>query len=83
MYKKVPSQIFSFKENVFVAFASDLYQYDVKGYENIELVSAKTGKIALFIFDQNEKDQDGDVTCSIMKCIAPGLTHLKMIIFND
>lgn len=85
MYIEAPSGKFTFKNNTFVAFASDLYQGKVSFTKNesIGVISEKTGKIAYFVFMKDEFDREGDLVCSSYMCIDKGLEHLKMKIFND
>jgi len=51
--------------------------------EGFSIVSAKTGKIAVFALYNHEEDFEGDLLKWVFKCVTPGLTHLKAVIFND
>lgn len=84
------SSKFSFKNNTFVAEASDFGRnldlgrvYDDACDEGFSIVSAKTGKIAVFALYNHEEDNEGDLVSWIFRCVTPGLTHLKAVIFND
>jgi hypothetical protein len=86
----ISSSKFSFKNNTFVAEASDFGRklplgrvYDDACDEGFSIVSAKTGKIAVFALYNHEEDKEGDLVSWIFKCVTPGLTHLKAVIFND
>jgi hypothetical protein len=57
--------------------------FDGAADEGFSIVSAKTGKIAVFAFYNHEKDGEGDLVSWIFRCVTPGLTHLKAVIFND
>jgi hypothetical protein len=86
----ISSSRFSFKGNTFSTEASDLGRsfeldrvYDDALDLGFSIVSAKTGKIAVFAFYNHEKDGEGDLVSWIFRCVTPGLTHLKAVIFND
>jgi hypothetical protein len=87
-----PSSNFTFnkKTNTFSAEASDFGRtfeldrvYDDACDEGFSIVSAKTGKIAVFALYNHEEDEEGDLISWIFRCVTPGLTHLKAVIFND
>jgi hypothetical protein len=84
------SSKFSFKNNQFTAEASDFGRnfdlgrvYDDACDEGFTIVSEKTGKGAVFALYNHEEDGEGDLVAWIFKCVTPGLTHLKAVIFND
>jgi hypothetical protein len=86
----ISSSRFSFSGNTFSAEASDFGRafkldrvYDDACDEGFSIVSAKTGNIAVFALYNHEKDAEGDLVKWIFKCVTPGLTHLKAVIFND
>lgn len=86
----VCSSLFSFKDNVFVTDASDLGDFDLgRVYddacdEGFTIISAKTGKAAVFVeIESDYCAEDVDVVAFNFKCVTPGLTHLKAVIFND
>ena len=86
----ISSSRFSFKGNTFSAEASDLGRrlelgrvFDDAYDEGFSIVSEKTGKIAVFALYNHEEDNKGDLVCWIFRCVTPGLTHLKAVIFND
>ena len=79
---------FTFKGHTFIAEASDLRDihlgrvYDDACDEGFTIVSAKTGKGAVFAMHKtfNHGEEFGGWE---FKCVTPGLTHLKAVIFND
>jgi hypothetical protein len=86
----ISSSRFSFKGNTFSAEASDFGRrfelgrvFDDAADEGFSIVSAKTGKIAVFALYNHEEDGEGDLVSWIFHCVTPGLTHLKAVIFND
>jgi hypothetical protein len=86
----ISSSRFAFKGNTFSAEASDFglnfklgRVYDDAYDEGFSVVSAKTGKIAVFALYNHEEDGEGDLVSWIFRCVTPGLTHLKAVIFND
>lgn len=86
----ISSSMFTFKNNTFVAEASDFGRnlrlgrvYDDACDEGFTIISEKTGKGAVFAFYSHEEDGEGDLVSYIFKCVTPGLTHLKAVIFND
>lgn len=86
----ISSSRFSFKGNTFSAEASDFggrlklgRVFDDACDEGFSIVSAKTGKIAVFALYDHEEDGEGDLVSWIFRCVTPGLTHLKAVIFND
>lgn len=86
----ISSSKFSFKNAVFSAEASDFGRsfdlgrvYDDAYDEGFTIVSERTGKPAVFALYNHDEDLEGDVTAWIFKCVTPGLTHLKAVIFND
>jgi hypothetical protein len=86
----ISSTRFSFEGNTFSAEASDFGRnislgrvYDDACDEGFSIVSAKTGKIAVFALYNHEEDAEGDLVSWIFRCVTPGLTHLKAVIFND
>jgi len=87
---RISSSRFSFKDNTFSAEASDFGRrfelgrvYDDACDEGFSIVSAKTGKIAVFALYNREEDGEGDLVSWVFRCVTPGLTHLKAVIFND
>jgi hypothetical protein len=86
----ISSKSFRFKGNTFSAEASDFGRnfnlgrvYDDACDEGFSIVSEKTGKIAVFSLYNHEEDSEGDLLMWVFKCVTPGLTHLKAVIFND
>lgn len=86
----ISSSMFTFKNNTFVAEASDFGRnlrlgqvYDDACDEGFTIISEKTGKGAVFALYNHEEDGEGDLVSYIFKCVTPGLTHLKAVIFND
>lgn len=86
----ISSSRFSFKGNTFSAEASDFGRrlelgrvFDDSCDEGFSIVSVKTGKIAVFALYNHEEDSEGDLVSWIFKCVTPGLTHLKAVIYND
>ena len=86
----VLSNKFSFKGNTFTAEASDLGKnfdlarvYDDACDEGFSIVSVKTRKVAVFALYDHDEDAEGDLCAWNFKCVTPGLTHLKAVIFND
>jgi len=84
------SSRFTFKGNTFSAEASDFGRsfkldrvYNDACDEGFSIVSAKTGKVAVFALYNHEEDSEGDLISWIFRCMTPGLTHLKAVIFND
>jgi hypothetical protein len=84
------SSKFSFNNNSFVTEASDLGRglhlglvYDDACDEDFTIISERTGKGAVFALHNHEKDGEGDIVSWIFKCVTPGLTHLKAVIYND
>lgn len=86
----ISSNKFSFRGNTFTADASDLGRafslsrvWDDACDEGFSIVSVKTGRAAVFALYDHDEDNEGDVTGWLFKCVTPGLTHLKAVIFND
>lgn len=86
----ISSSRFTFSGNTFVAEASDFGRdlklgnvYDDACDEGFSIVSAKTGRAAVFALYNHEEDGEGELVKWIFKCVTPGLTHLKAVIFND
>lgn len=86
----ISSSRFSFSGNTFSAEASDFGRvlklervYDDAYDEGFSIISSKTGNVAVFALRDHEEDAEGDLVKWIFKCITPGLTHLKAVIFND
>lgn len=86
----ISSTRFTFTGNTFVAEASNFGRnfqlgrvYNDSYDEGFSIVSAKTGKIAVFALYNHEEDGEGDLIKWIFKCVTPGLTHLKAVIYND
>ena len=84
------SSKFTFKNNTFIALASDFGRgvhlgrvYDDACDEGFTIISEKTGEGAVFAFHKDEEDVEGDLVSCVFKCVTPGLTHLKAVIFND
>lgn len=84
------SSKFSFKRNQFTAEASDFGRsfklgrvYNDSCDEGFTIISERTGKPAVFALYNHEEDGEGDLVSWIFKCVTPGLTHLKAVIFND
>lgn len=86
---KTDSKLFSFKDNTFSAFASDLPKnwnpgqvYDDACDVGFTIISARTGKPAVFALTKTVTD-DGDTLSWVFKCVTHGLTHLACTIYND
>lgn len=85
----ISSSKFSFKNNKFSAEASELNGFSLDRVyndacdEGFTIISEKTGKGAVFALYNHEEDREGDLVAWIFKCVTPGLTHLKAVIFND
>jgi hypothetical protein len=91
----IDSKQFSFKDNTFVAEASDFTGrvierqiYDDACDIGIAIRSSSTGKIMKFFLHQIKKDGEGDVMFWEYHICAddarvPGCKDLKVIIFND
>lgn len=85
----ISSTRFVFKGHTFSAEASELRNlrlgrvYDDACDEGFTIVSAKTAKGAVFVENGPEEDNEGDVVLWNFKCVTPGLTHLKAVIYND
>lgn len=85
----ISSTRFNFKGHTFIAEASELRNfclgqvYDDACDLGFTIISAKTGKGAVFVENDPEKDAEGDVLAWNFKCITSGLTHLKAVIYND
>jgi len=86
----ISSSRFTFKGNTFSAEASDFGRnfkldrvYNDACDEGFSIVSTKTGKVAVFALYNHEEDGEGDLVSWIFRCVTPGLTHLKAVIFND
>jgi hypothetical protein len=84
------SSKFSFKSNTFVTEVSGLSRrfsleriYDDACDEGFTIISEKTGKGAVFALLTTERDREGDLVSWTFKCVTPGLTHLKAVIYND
>lgn len=86
----ISSSSFTFKGESFSAEASELSRtfrlgrvYDDACDEGFTIISEKTGKGAVFALHEIERDREGDLVSWIFKCVTPGLTHLKAVIYND
>lgn len=86
----VSSNKFSFRGNTFTADASDLGPafalgriWDDACDEGFSIVSEKTQRVAVFALYDHDEDAEGDVCGWWFKCVTPGLTHLKAVIWND
>ena len=86
----ISSLKFSFKNNTFVTEASDLGRgfdlgqvYDDACDKGFTIISEKTGKGAVFVLWKDETDHEGYIVSWIFKCVTPGLTNLKAVIFDD
>lgn len=88
---------FSYKDKMFVAEASTL-QFDPEKMDRIypdacdegfHLVSEKTGKVLLFVYEQAEKDAEGDVQAFVFVPDPyavrknPALAGVTLHILND
>ena len=84
----ISSTRFTFKGHTFSAEASDLRGirlgrvYDDACDEGFTIVSEKTGKSAVFAA-AGEIIHNEELGGWKFKCVTPGLTHLKAVIFND
>lgn len=86
----INSSLFTFSKNTFIAEASELGRsfklgriYDDACDEGFTIISERTGKPAVFALYNHEEDGEGDLVSWIFKCVTPGLTQLKAVIFND
>lgn len=84
------SSKFSYKSNIFTVEASDLGRafrlgrvYDDACNEGFTVISKNTGKPAVFALYNHEEDREGELISWIFKCVTPGLTDLKAVIYND
>ena len=84
----ISSTRFTFKGNTFSAEASELQGfklgrvYDDACDEGFSIVSERTGKSAVFAA-ADEIIHNEELSGWEFKCVTPGLTHLKAVIFND
>jgi hypothetical protein len=86
----INSSNFSFMNNTFSTFASDLgpdaklgQVYDDACDLGFTIISEKTGKAAVFAEHGPAYDNEGDISHWRFVCVTPGLTYLKAVIFND
>lgn len=85
----ISSDLFCFKNNTFIAEASDLQDtvlgqvYDDACDEGFTIISKKTGKPAVFAMNEIKRDREGDLVSWEFVCVTPGLKALKAVIFND
>ena len=84
----ISSSRFLYKKGVFSAEMSELRDlkigqvYDDACDVGFTIVSEKTGKPAVFARTSMEF-REGDLISVNFKCATPGLTHLKVVLFND
>lgn len=57
--------------------------YDDACDEGFTIVSARTGKKAVFALNGHEKDAEGDLLLMNYVCVTPGLKNLRAVLFND
>ena len=89
----VSSKMFNYNAaaQVFTADASDLGRgfnlgqvYDDACDVGFTIISAKTGKPAVFVETETHYDaNDDDVAVWEFNCVTPGLKNLKAMIYND
>lgn len=75
------SDLFSFKDNVFVVEASDLrdFFYQSAGIPpTLKIVSDRTGVVKTFNYLETELDDEGEVTSWNYVC-----GDMKVVVFND
>ena len=85
----ISSSKFYFKSGVFSAEASELRDlklsrvYDDACDMGFTIISEKTGKGVVFAQTEDTVDREGDLLSINFVSVTPGLTHLKVVIFND
>jgi hypothetical protein len=85
----ISSSKFHFKKNTFTAEASELRDlklgrvYDDACDMGFTIVSEKTGKGVVFVQTEDTVDREGDLLSINFVSVTPGLTNLKVVIFND
>lgn len=84
------SSMFVFNNNTFIGEISDFGPkfdfgrvYDDACDEGFSIISKKTGKHAVFAFENHETDLEGELIAWVFKCVTPGLKYLEAKIFND
>ena len=91
LLKPVPisSTKFLFRKNTFIGEASELKDlklgrvYDDACDMGFTIISEKTGKGVVFAQTEDTLDAEGDLLSINFVSVTPGLTHLKVVIFND
>jgi hypothetical protein len=85
----IHSSNFLFSKDTFIAEASDLQNkfalgrvYDDACDEGFTIISAKTGKEAVFALAMVKSDGIDLLSWNFV-CVTPSLEHLKAVIFND
>lgn len=83
------SNNFTFKNNQFIG---EISQFNGMEFERVyddacdvgfSVISAKTGKHAVFAFDKKETDGENELIAFHFVCVTPGLKNLKAVLFND
>lgn len=85
----IHSTAFTFSKSTFVAEMSDLGNplmgrvYDDACDIGFSVISAKTGKHAVFAFESTDRDGEGEAVGFRFTCVTPGLKHLRALLIND
>lgn len=88
----VSSSDFIFKNNKFIGEMSEIgrqFKYFGRVYDDacdigFTIISAKTGKHAVFALEKEVGDEnDHEIMAWEFRCVTPGLTNLTAVIFND
>lgn len=82
-YPVFNSDDFTFKNNVFSAEISDFGPCEFTPPAHFGIKSAKTGKVANFMYAFTDYDSGGDVLGWNYKCSTDGLSHLRVLLIND
>jgi hypothetical protein len=85
----IHSSQFTFSKNTFISELSDLGPavrfervYDDACDIGFTIISEKTGMPAVFAFNGNRTDGEGDLIALDFICVTPGLKYLKAVLFN-
>jgi hypothetical protein len=85
----ISSSNFTFKNNTFIAEASDLRNFELgRVYDDacdagFTIVSEKTGKHVVFAETDADVDSEGDFLAWNFVAVTKGFEKLKVVIFND
>jgi hypothetical protein len=85
----ISSSKFAFENGVFSAEASELKDlklgriYDDSCDMGFTIISEKTGNGVVFAQTEDTLDTEGDLISINFVSVTPGMTNLKVVIFND